>query len=268
VSAAATRAIVLRTVDVGETDRIVHLLTPDFGRVAAMAKSARKSKKRFPGTLDLLNHLDIELTRRPRRMAHIGKARLRTPYLEIRGDATRFAVACRLVELLGRMAPEGSAAGEGQRLYAFATRSLERIEALAPDARLRLFLQLESLCALGLRPELRHCVRCGEALAGGDAFLFHLGDGGAHCPRCRRSAAEPGHENSGAGPSVPVHLGTLRALEQGLRIGLEQLHRLAMGSHELREAEQLVGRFQRFHVGLELRSDAFLSEAFASAPRS
>ncbi len=267
MSAVTTRAIVLRTVDVGETDRIVHLLTPDLGRVAAMAKSARKSRKRFPGTLDLLNHLDVELALRPRRMAHIGRARLRTAYLDIRADPTRFAVACRLVELLGRMAPEGGAGGDAQRLYEFASASLDKIEALAPDAKLRLFLQLESLCALGLRPELRACVRCGEELEGGDAFLFNLGDGGAHCGSCRRAASAHGGEG-GEGPTVPVHLGTLRALEQGLRIGLEQLHRLAMGPRETREAEQLVGRFQRFHVGLELRSDAFLSEAFAAAPRT
>ena len=110
-------------------------------------------------------------------------------------------------------------------------------------------------------------MRCGEALEGGDAFLFHLGDGGVHCGRCRRAATAPGEFGGGEGPTVPVHLGTLRALEQGLRIGLEQLHRLAMGMREMREAEQLVGRFQRFHVGLELRSDAFLTETFASAAR-
>ncbi len=56
-----TQAILLRFVDIGETDRIVHLLTPDLGRVTAIAKSARKSVKRFASTLDLMNHSDVEL---------------------------------------------------------------------------------------------------------------------------------------------------------------------------------------------------------------
>ena len=161
-----TEAILLRSIDVGETDRIVHLLTPDLGRVTAMAKSARKSVKRFPGTLDLMNHLNVELQIRPRRMTHIGRAKLISPFLELRNDASRFAMGCYLVELLGRLAPEGSAGGDARCLFDFSLGAMHHIEALEPNPKTRLFLKLESLCALGLRPELRQCVSCGEELAG------------------------------------------------------------------------------------------------------
>lgn len=258
MSAHKTEAILLRCVDVGETDRIVHLLTPDYGRVTAMAKSARKSVKRFPGTLDLMNHLDVELQLRPRRMTHIGRATLISPFLELRCDPARFALGCYLVELLGRLAPEGSAAGDARALFDFTLGALRDIEAVDPDPKLRLFLKLESLSALGLRPELRHCVRCARELRGGAAFAFHLGDGGVRC----------GHCAGDVGSSLPVHLGTLRALEQGLRFGILKLDRLAMGAREMQEAEELIGRFHRFHVGLELRSEAFLHEAFAKPGRS
>jgi DNA repair protein RecO (recombination protein O) len=218
-----------------------------------MAKSARKSKKRFPGTLDLLNHLDVELQLRPRRMTHIGRATLISPFLVLRSDPARFALGCYLMELLGRLAPEGGISGDARALFDFTLAALHGIEAVDPSPKSRLFLQLESLSALGLRPELRHCVRCARELRGSGAFAFHLGDGGARCTSCR------GEEGS----TLPVHLGTLRALEQGLQFGVQKLDRLAMGARELREAEELVGRFHRFHVGLELRSEAFLFEAFA-----
>ena len=252
-----TEAILLRAVDIGETDRIVHFLTPDLGRVTAMAKSARKSVKRFPGTLDLMYHLRVELQIRPQRMTYIGKAQLISPFLELRAVPSRFALGCYLVELLGRLAPEGSAGGDSRRLFDFALGTMHDIESLEPGPKLRLFLMLESLCALGLRPELRHCVRCGDELLGSAAFAFHFGEGGAHCSNCKREE----------GSSVPVHLGTLRALEQGLHLGIDKLDRLKIADREMREAEQLVGRFHRFHVGLELRSEAFLSEAFAQHGR-
>lgn len=258
MAAHKTQAILLRSVDVGETDCIVHLLTPDHGRVTAMAKSARKSVKRFPGTLDLMNHLDVELQLRDRRMTHIGRAKLVSAFLVLRGDPARFALGCYLVELLGRLAPEGSAAGDARALFEFTLAALRDIERVAPDPKMRLFLQLESLCALGLRPELRRCVRCTRELRGGGAFSFSLGEGGARCPDCKGEV----------GSTLPVHLGTLRALEQGLRFGLPMLDRLSMGSEELREAEELVRRFHRFHVGLELRSEAFMREAFADPGRS
>jgi DNA repair protein RecO (recombination protein O) len=248
-----TQAILLRFVDIGETDRIVHLLTPDLGRVTAIAKSARKSVKRFPGTLDLMNHLDVELQLRPRGMTYIGTAKLISPFMALREDPARFALGCYLVELLGRLAPEGNAMGDARELFDFTLSAMHDVEETAPTPKMRLFLRLASLSALGLRPELRHCVRCEKELRGGGAFAFHLGDGGACCERCR---GEDGN-------SVAVHLGTLRALEQGLQLGVKKLDRLTMGSLEMQEAEQLIGRFHRFHVGLELHSETFLQEAFS-----
>jgi len=252
---AKTEAVLLRAVDVGEWDQIVHLLTPDLGRVTAMAKSARKSVKRFPGTLDLMNHLSVELQLRPERMAYLGRAQLVTPFLELRADTARFALGCYLVDLLGRLAPEGSAGGDARLLFDFTLNALRDIEVVVPDPKLRIFLQLQSLSALGLRPELRLCVRCGRELSGGRTFGFHVGDGGVRCSKCRKDGDS----------QLPVHLGTLRALEQGLEFGIRRLDRLALGRRELAEADHLVERFHRFHVGIELRSEAFLREAFSTA---
>ena len=59
-----TQALVLRSVDFSEADRILHLLVPEVGRITVMAKHARKSVKRFGGTLDLFNHLQVEIARK------------------------------------------------------------------------------------------------------------------------------------------------------------------------------------------------------------
>ena len=61
---------------------------------------------------------------------------------------------------------------------------------------------------------------------------------------------------------VPVALGTLRALAAGLALPLDRLADHALPASGVAEAARLVLRFQRFHVGVELRSertlDAFL----------
>ena len=78
-----TDALILRYVDYGESDRIVHLLTPAVGRLAAIAKGARRSQKRFPGTLDLFNQLRVQVDRRRRgglaRLDPLRAARAGTP---------------------------------------------------------------------------------------------------------------------------------------------------------------------------------------------
>ena len=154
-----TEALVLRTVDFEEADVIVHLLTPEQGRVAAIAKHARKSVKRFPGSLDLFNHLQVELRRRRAGMPLLERAQLLSPFLELRSSPGRYALGCYVVELFGRLAPEEGAGPEMPPIFGFALEALRALQHATPDARFHVLLELRALDALGLRPELRHCVR-------------------------------------------------------------------------------------------------------------
>ncbi|MDH3213445.1 MAG: DNA repair protein RecO [Myxococcales bacterium] len=246
-----TEAVVLRSVDFAESDRIVHLLVPDTGRLTAIAKGARRSVRRFPGTLDLFNHLRVQLqTRRSGAMARLEQATLIESFTPLRHETRRFAIACYLLEVLDRLAPEAGARDDMRRLFRFALAALRAAATRKPDARLRVLIELRALEALGLRPELRRCVRCAAELGGAAQVDFHVADGGTLCGRC--AAPLDG--------LLRVHVGTLRALEQGLRFDFEHLDRLVLGPVALAESRQLVGRFQRFHVGVDLRSERFLNE--------
>jgi DNA repair protein RecO (recombination protein O) len=246
-----TEALVLRAVDLGESDRVVHLLTPETGRIAAIAKGARRSVKRFPGTLDFFNQLSVQLERKrgTAQLARLDQAKLIRAFHGLRESPGRFALGCYLLELLDRLAPEGGRRGDLAALYRFALDALGAIDVLPPEPRLRTLLELRLLAAVGLRPELARCVRCGRELTAPRA-RFWIAEGGALCERCALA-----HEEG-----IPIHLGTLRALEQSLSFPLAATGRIALGESALREAQTVVGRFLRFHVGVELRSEDFLRE--------
>ena len=248
-------ALVLRATDFGESDRIVHLLTPESGRIDAIAKGAKRSVRRFPGTLDLFNHLRVQIARRrSATLARLEHSTLLASFPGLRSHPARFALGCYVVELLDRLAPEGGARGEARPIFEFGRAALETVESRTPDERLRIFIELRALDALGLRPELRRCTRCGEPVAGDPPAGFHVSDGGPVCGRCRAPSEV----------LLPVHLGTLRALEQGLRFDLDRLDRLMLDREALAQARELLGRFQRFHLGIELRSERFLNEILRS----
>jgi DNA repair protein RecO (recombination protein O) len=252
-----TEALILRAVDFGESDRILHLLVPEVGRLTAIAKGARRSVRRFAGRLDLFNHLRVQVDRRRQAaMARLEQATLVRSFTALRVDPGRFALGCYLLELMDRLAPEGGARGDTRRLFAFALGALQALSERPVDVRLRTLFELRALDALGLRPELRRCVRCGEEVSGrGGVVHFHVAEGGPVCERC-----VPASEGL-----LALQLGTLRALEQGLRFELDQLHRLVPSPGILAEARLLIERFQRFHVGIELRSERFLDEVLAPA---
>jgi DNA repair protein RecO (recombination protein O) len=67
----STTGLILRTRSFTETSLIVHWLTPDFGRIATIAKGAHRSKSPFLGKLDLFHLADFSFSRSRRSDLHI-----------------------------------------------------------------------------------------------------------------------------------------------------------------------------------------------------
>jgi DNA repair protein RecO (recombination protein O) len=67
----STTGLILRTLPLTETSLIVHWLTSDFGRIATLAKGARRPKSLFLGKLDLFYFGDFSFSRSRRSDLHI-----------------------------------------------------------------------------------------------------------------------------------------------------------------------------------------------------
>ncbi len=240
-----TRALVLRTFDLAESDRLVHLYTEDLGRVSAIAKGARRSRRRFPGALEILNLLDARLVDPPHAsIMRLEGAHLERPFERLVNDLGRYAIACYFVEILGRFTGEHEANPE---LFRFAVGVLDVLAEEVPDRLLALLVLTKTLAHLGYRPQLIACAICGAPIsAAAGRVEFSARQGGAVCRSC----------GTGAEAGVPAAL--LRALEEGIRKPLCERARLALAPPAVRRAELLLERFFRYHVGIELRSSAFV----------
>lgn len=240
-----TRALVLRTFDQGESDRLVHLYTEQLGRVSAIAKGARRSKRRFPGTLEILTLLEVHIVDPPRSsLMRIEGAKLAEPFEGLVDNLGRYAIACQFLELLDRFTGEHEPSPE---LFHFARGVLGVLAAEEPDRLLALLVVLKTLARLGYRPQLASCSVCGAALAApGPAAGFEPRHGGALCADCR----EPG--------DAGVPAGLLLALEAGVRRPLKERGALGLEGSALFRAQALLDRFFLFHIGADLRTDPFL----------
>src|SRR3954471_11822662 len=56
-----TEAVVLRSIRLGEADRVLHLYTEERGRVGAVAKGVRRVRSRFGGRLQTLSGVQLVL---------------------------------------------------------------------------------------------------------------------------------------------------------------------------------------------------------------
>ena len=105
-----TYAYVLRTVNYGDRDLVVTLFSPELGKVGAIARSARASKKRFAGGIEPFTRLDAQLKFRPGRdLAQLLETQVEDGHPKIREDFDKITIASYVTELVAAFAQEGEA---------------------------------------------------------------------------------------------------------------------------------------------------------------
>ena len=117
------RGIVLRSIKLGEADRIVTFLTEGRGKVRAVAKGVRRSKSRFGARLEPTTHLCPPALRGPQpRRRHPGRDdRLQPPAAR---DYGAFTQAIAMLEAVDQVAQEAEANVALYRMLAAALRTL------------------------------------------------------------------------------------------------------------------------------------------------
>jgi DNA repair protein RecO (recombination protein O) len=183
-----TEAVVLRSLRLGEADRVLHLYTLERGRVGAVAKGIRRTKSRFGARLEPLGHVEVMLHQGGGELHTVTGVDLVDSHHAAREDARRLAVGLVGLEAMLRLFPEQEA---NPRAFTALTRFLEALDETEPGdgpaARdpLALSFQLKLLWLSGYLPHLTSCAECGSEteLAG-----FSPQAGGAVCVSCANGA--------------------------------------------------------------------------------
>jgi DNA repair protein RecO (recombination protein O) len=195
-------AVVLRVQKLGESDRIVTMLTRRHGRIRAVAKGVRRTTSRFGARLEPFGHIDVQWIEG--RSLHIvsqveGVDLYGKRFLD---DYPRYTAASAIAETAERLTPNEH--DPSLRLFLLtlgALRALAGGEHAGP-----LVLDAYLLRAMGLAgwaPALRECAVCGTA---GVHRAFSVPAGGCVCPDCRPP---------GAARPAPATLELMAALAEG-----------------------------------------------------
>jgi DNA repair protein RecO (recombination protein O) len=181
----AREAVVLGHVDYGEADRVVRLLTPEQGRIAAMARGIRRGRNALRSLVEPGARLSIALKRGRGRLPLLQEASpVQLPH-RARADLDRLALLTYGVELCGLLAPEDH---EAPRLYRLLATWIALVEGPeAPGIASRQALEAKALTFAGLTPALVACPICGERLEAPTVWSPAAG-GGAH-GRCAQGPA-------------------------------------------------------------------------------
>ena len=234
-------AVVLRTLRLGDSDRIVTFLTRGRGKVRAVAKGVRKTKSRFGGRLEPLGHVAL-LLYEGRELDVVTQAESLEHFRLVRDDLDRLAKAHVVLEVTDHVAQERQA---NPRLYQMLVGALRALAAHDSPLLVPAYI-LKVLASEGAQPVIDGCAGCG---AGGPATGFDLIQGGVLCADCARRAS--------AAPVSPEALDLVRRVLTGDLVGALNC---AAGAATV-EVDRLATRSFEHHVERRLRSATVLDRS-------
>lgn len=242
----STSAVVLRRFNYGDYDVIVNVLTPDYGKRAVIAKSAKKSTKRFAGILEPFANLRV-VVKEPkgkRAMPVLQEASLIRPFASIRSDIIKTAYASYWTELVFLWIEEAQPRPEIYQLLTFALDALAGGSMAPMD--LSVLFQMRFLGQEGFHPVLEKCSCCHKDIGdiNQDRFCVDLTEGGIICNQCPTQASRQLHLSKGA----------LKQLQWTTRGELAQARRVRFSKTALEEATRFLEAFVPYHFGRRPKS--------------
>jgi DNA repair protein RecO (recombination protein O) len=244
-------AVVLRRINVGETDRIITLFTRERGKLSSIAKGARGPRSRLAGATELFTVFD-GLLAQGQTLDVLSQAEVREGFAGIRKDLVRIGYASHFLEIVDAGIEERQVAPQVWDLLVAGLTILEVAE--SADVLCRAF-ELHAMALFGYEPELRSCVLDGAALDPTHPF-FHPLRGGTLCPRCAYRTAG----------SIAIQPATLRVLQElGVRPFIQAAH-LELPERLRGELARCLVPYIRHHLEAPLRSLQYLDDVTIPNP--
>lgn len=178
-----SRALLLARVDYGDADLVVTLFTEELGRVSALARGARRSKRRFAGSLEPLHTLRVTLDERPHgELLLLREAVIDVPRTRLASDLDSMQAAGKALTWLRKAAPPRTLEPAAWDATVHFLDLLDRTPERRTERLLELGLRL--LGAFGWGLDLGRCVRCGKPCPADRTALVSPERGGLVCRAC------------------------------------------------------------------------------------
>ncbi len=248
MEARQTPAVVIRVMDHGEADKIVTFYCPERGKLAGIAKGAKRSKKRFLNRLEPFSQLQLDYTpSRHSNLVQIQQVELLNPFATLRSRYDRYAAATLLCELVLFWTRENDG---DQLLFDLLVWALTSLEQDAPWPETIILFQVKLFTALGYRPHLTDCQGCGKLDPAQAPYRFSLSQGGLTCHRCNREAGST---------TLPLALSTANLLRMAQDLPSAKLSRLRFSKTSTQEALDFLKRYGTFLLQRDIQSWAHLA---------
>lgn len=180
-----TQGIVLRETNYKEADKILTILTRDYGKRTVKARGCRRRTSKLTAASQLLVYSDLTLYQRGDFLT-LNEGETRNQFWAVRQDIELLALASYFAEIIEATVQEEEPAED---LLSLLLNSLYALDTLKkPKELVKAAFELRLLCLTGYEPLLDACAVCG--LPQPEAPRLNLFQGVLHCAKCRGQVGE------------------------------------------------------------------------------
>ncbi len=241
------KAIVLRTINLSETDKLAILFTDQYGKVKCAAKAARKVKSRFGAALEPLSFISvIYFGKEKQEIFKLNHSDVIRSFHWIREDFSKFYTAIYFNELMDNLIQEGQRSPE---CFRFLLDALETLKDATELETLRRLFEIRIMSLSGFSPRLNQCVSC-PRVPEGNFLGFSFRMGGIVCETCLRKMRV----------EMNIRAGTLNYLKKLMNMDIRHCQRLKIPKNLEKEIENVTHRLVSYNLGRELRSYPFIKQ--------
>jgi len=242
-----TRGVVIKSKSIGD-DRLLTLLTEDYGVIHASAKGANKPRSRLASSTEIFCCSRFSLFRY-RESNTVDQADLEDSFFQLRHDLEALSLAGYIAELCCELAPQEEEAKEYLRLF------LNTVYMLANKKKsvwlLKPLFELRLLTMAGFMPDLTACENCGEFKAP-DGAVFSLETGTFCCKSCLRNSEGEEH-----GETVYISPAVLAAMRHIIYSDFEKLFSFTLNGDTAFRLTDVSERYLKYHLQRGYRSLEF-----------
>ena len=240
-----SNAVVLRSMDLFETDRLVTFMTEDRGKIKCVAKASRKMKNRYGAGLEPMSQIHIVYFGKENQdLYRLNSCDILESFQEIREDVRKIYTGIYFLELTDTMLREAHYEPKIYRLLLNALRALKSQE--ETETLCRLF-EMRILALSGYKPLLTYCTLC-RNIPESKWVGFSYNHFGILCGACSDIERT----------ELKFRAGTLEYLKKLLTLEPRQSGRLKFPKASEEEIEKISHRLIQLQLGREPKSYPFI----------
>ncbi|MED4122544.1 DNA repair protein RecO [Halalkalibacterium halodurans] len=235
--------IVIRTVDYGESNKIVTVFTREYGKIALMARGAKRPKSRLTAVTQLFTY-GMMMFQKNAGLGTLTQGEIIQSFREVRNDLFRASYVSYVTDLTNKLTEDEK---RNPYLFELLYQTIHYMnEGMDPDVLTRIF-EVKMFTVAGIKPELDQCVSCGST----DVPVgFSIKEAGFLCKRCIEKDPH----------AYKITAQVAKLLRLFYHFDLQRLGTISLKPETKATLKTIIHQYYDEYSGLHLKSRRFLDQ--------